>query len=223
MGRGVEGSFQLILNEVVEVSSLDPDHGAGQFLLRDGVLLHDPVQLMLHIPAQLIEGVPKLHLSSEAIDLPYYAGVGYVCDRLVDQELLGSTPSELPPFSRVHGGVVVGVPADVDGDGVLGVASAVSSSDMRIVGAILYVLGDFGTVFVVPFPEPGIWDVDGVEMAAFKLIANEACRWSVGIFDHTLVVDAANRVFLDWKRTNSQLRSEWFVESVVVGWGVDGN
>ena len=147
----------------------------------------------------------------------------HVCDRLVDQELLGSTPSELPPFSSGHGGVVVGVPTNVDGNGVLGVASAVSPSDIRIVSVILYVLGDFGTVFVVPFPEPGIWDVDGVEVATFKLIVNEACRWSVGIFDHTLVVDAANRVVLDRKRTNSQLRSEWLVGSAVVGWGIVGN
>ena len=94
---------------------------------------------------------------------------------------------------------MVGVPTDVDGDSVLGVTSAISSSDIRIVGVILYVLGDLGTVFVVPFPEPGIWDMDGVEMAAFKLIENEACRWSVGIFDHAFVVDAANRVFLDRK------------------------
>ena len=93
----------------------------------------------------------------------------------------------------------MGVSTNVDGDSVLGVPSAVSSSDIRIVGVILYVLGDFGTVLVVPFPEPGIWDVDGVEMAAFKLIVNEACRWSVGIFDHAFVVDAANRVFLDRK------------------------
>ena len=199
MGRGMEGSFQLILDEVVEVSSLDPDHRAGQFLLCDGILLHNSVQLMLHVPAQLVEGVPELHLSSEAIDLPNYAGVGHVCDHLVDQELLGSAPFELSPFGGGHGGVVVGVPTDVDGDSVLGVASAVSSSNIRIVGVILYVFGDLGTVFIVPFPEPGIWDMDGVEMVAFKLIVNEACRWSVGIFDHTFVVDTANRVFLDWK------------------------
>ena len=87
--------------------------------------------------------------------------------------------------------------ADVDGDGVLGVASAVSSSNIRIVGVILYVLGDLGAVFIVPFPVFGIWDMDGVEMAAFKLIVNEACRWSVGIFHHTLVVDAADFVFRD--------------------------
>ena len=118
---------------------------------------------------------------------------------------------------------MVGGSTNVDRDGVLGVASAVSSSDIRIVGVILYVLGDLGTVFVIPFPEPGIWDMDGVEMAAFKLIVNEACRWSVGIFDHTLVVDAANRVFLDWKRADSQLRSEWLVGVVIVDWGIVGN
>ena len=222
MGRGVKGSFQLILYEFVEVGSFDPDHRTGQFLLGDGVLLHDSIQLVLYVPAQLIQCVPEFHLTSEAVDLPDYAGVGHVCDRLVDQELLGSAPSELPPLGRGHGGVVVGVSANVDGDGVLGVASAVSSSDIRIVGVILYVLGDLGAVFVVPFPEPGIWDVDGVEVAAFKLIVNEACRWSVGIFDHTFVVDAANRVFLDWKRADSQLWSDWLVRGVV-GWGVDWN
>ena len=63
---------------------------------------------------------------------------------------------------------------DIDGDGVLGVASAFSPSDICIVGVILYVLGDLGAVLVVPFPVLGIWDVDGVEMAAFKLIVNEA-------------------------------------------------
>ena len=218
----MEGSFKLILDEVVKIGPLDPNHTAGQFLLGDSVLLHDPVQLMLHIPAQLVEGVPELHLSSEAIYLPNYAGVGHVCNRLVDQELLRGTPSELLPLGCVHGGVVVGVSTNVDWDGVLGVASAVSSSNIRIVGVILYVLGDLGTVFVIPFPEPGVWDVDGVEMAAFKVIVNEACRWSVGIFDHTLVVDAANRVFLDWKRADSQLRSERVARGVV-GWGVDGN
>ena len=54
MGRGMEGSFQLILDEVVEVGSLDPDHRTGQVLLGDGVLLHDAVQLMLRIPTQLV-------------------------------------------------------------------------------------------------------------------------------------------------------------------------
>ena len=197
MGRGMEGSFELILDEVVEVSPLDPDHGAGQFLFGDGVLLHDRVQLVLRISTQPVKGVPEFHFSSEAVDLPDYSGVGHVCNRLVDQKLLGGTPSELPPLGCVHGGVMVGVSTDVDGDGVLGVASAISSSDIRIVGVILYVFGDSGTVFVVPFPVLGIWDVDGVEMAAFKLIANEACRWSVGVFHHTLVVDAAFFVFFD--------------------------
>ena len=41
MNRGGEGSFQLILNEAVKVGAFDPDHGAGQVLFGDGVLLHD--------------------------------------------------------------------------------------------------------------------------------------------------------------------------------------
>ena len=197
MNRGREGSLQLILNEVVEVGALDPDHGTGQFLLGDGVLLHDLVQSMLRIPTQPVEGVPELHFSSEAIDFPNYSWVSHVCDRLVDQELLGGATSKLPPLGCGHGGVVVGLSTDVDWDGVLGVTPAVSSSNIRIVGVILYVLGNLGAVFVVPFPILWVWDVDGVEMATLKLIVNEACRCRVGIFHHTRVVDAAELVFLD--------------------------
>ena len=197
MNRGREGSLQLILDEVVEVCTLDSDHRTGQFLLGDGVLLHDFVQTMLRISTQLVEGVPELHLSSEAIDFPDYSGVGHICDRLVDQELLGGTSSELPPSSCGHGGVVSGLSTDVDWDGVLGVTPAVSSSNIRIVDVILYVLGNLGAVFVVPFPVLWVWDVDGVEVATFKLIVNEACRCRVGIFHHTLVVNAAELVFLD--------------------------
>ena len=217
MNGGREGSLQLILDEVVEVGALDPDHRAGQFLFGDGVLLHDFVQPMLRVSAQLVESIPKLHLSSEAIDFPNYSWVSHICDRLVDQELLGCSTSELPPLGCGHGGVVVGLSTDVDWDGVLGVPPAVSSSNIRIVGVILYVFGNLGATFVVPFPVLWIWDVDGVEMATFKLIANEAWRCRVGIFHHTLVVDAAELVLVDWDRANGQLRGEWSVWGVV--WG----
>ena len=125
--------------------------------------------------------------------------------------------SELPPLGCGHGGVVAGLSTDVDWDGVLGVTPAVSSSNIRIVSVILYVLGDFGAVFVVPFPILWVWDVDGVEVATFKLIVNEARRCRVGIFHHTPVFDAAELIFLDWDRANSQLRGKWSV------WGVVGN
>ena len=221
MNKGREGSLQLILDEVVEVGAFNPNHGAGQVLLGDGVLLHDFVQTMLRLSTQLIESVPELHFSSEAIDFPDYSGVSHICDCLVDQELLGGTTLELPPFSCGHGGVVAGLSTDVDWDGVFGVTPAVSSSNIRIVGVILYVLGDLGAVFVVPFPILWVWDVDGIEVATFKLIVNEAFRCRVGIFHHTPVVDAAELVFLDWDRANSQLRGEWSVWGVVgsVVWG----
>ena len=80
MNRGREGSLQLILDEVVEVGAFDPNHGAGQVLLGDGVLLHDFVQPMLRISTQLVEGVPEFHLSSEAIDFPNYSWVSHICD-----------------------------------------------------------------------------------------------------------------------------------------------
>ena len=174
MNGGREGSLQLILDKIVEVGALDPDHRTGQFLLGDGVLLHDPVQLMLRISAQLVEGIPEFHLSAEAIDFPNYTWVSHVCDRLVDQELLGGTTSELPPLGCGHGCVVMGLSTDVDWDGVLGVTSAFSSSDIRVVSVVLDILGDFGAVFVVPLPVHWVWDMDGVEMATFKFILNEA-------------------------------------------------
>ena len=62
---------------------------------------------------------------------------------------------ELSPLGCGHGGVVVGLSANVDGDGVLGVALAFSASDICIVGIILYVLGNFGAAFDVPLPWMG--------------------------------------------------------------------
>ena len=166
-------------------------------MLGDGVLLHDFVQAVLRISTQFVKGVPELHLSAEAVDFPDNSRVSHICDRLVDQELLGGATSKLPPFGCGHGGVVAGLSTNVDWDGVLGVTSAFSPSDIHIVGVILYVFGDFGAIFVVPFPMHWVWDVDGVVMATFKLILHEACRCSIGIFHHTLIIDAAKLVFID--------------------------
>ena len=174
MDRGREGLPKLILYEVVEVCAFDPDHRTGQVLLGDGVLLHDFVETMLRIPTQLVKGVPELHLSLETIDFPHYSGVSHISDRLVDQEFLGGTSSELPPLGCSHGGVETCLSTDVDGDGVLGVTSALRSSDIRVVSIILDILGDLGAIFVVPFFVHWVWDVDGVEVATFKLILNEA-------------------------------------------------
>ena len=222
MDRGREGLPKLILYEVVEVCAFDPDHRTGQVLLGDGVLLHDSVQTMLRIPTQLVEGVPQLHLSSETIDFPHYSGVSHISDRLVDQEFLGGTSSELPPLSCSHGGVESGLSTDVDRDGVQGVTSAFSSSDIRVISVVLDILGNLGAVFVVPLPVHRVWDMDGVEMATFTLVLNEAWRCRVGVLHHAPVVDTAERVFLDWNRANSQLRSRWLVWGVVI-WGVVGN
>ena len=109
---------------------------------------------------------------------------------------------------------------DVDWDGVLGVTPTVSSSNIRIVGVILYVLGNLGAAFVVPFPILWVWDVDGVEVATFKFIVNKACRCSVGVFHHAPIFDTAELIFLDRDRANSQLRGEWSVWGVIVGGGI---
>ena len=211
MDRGGEGLPKLILYEVVEVCAFDPDHRTGQFLFGDGVLLHDFVQAMLRISTQLVEGVSELHLSSEAIDFSHYSGVSHISDCLVDQELLGGTSSKLPPLGCSHGGVETGLSTDVDRDCVLGVTSALSSSDIRVVSVVLDILGNLGAVFMVPLPEHRVWDMDGVEMATFKLILNEAWRRRVGVLHHALVVDTAEGVFLDWNRANSQLWSRFLV------------
>ena len=195
--RGREGPLQLILDQTVEVGVLDVVLGGDQILLNDEILFSNLVQAVLHISAKFVKGVFKLHLSPEAIDLPDYTWVGHVRYCLVDEELLWSPTLELPPPSCGHGGVEPGLSTDVDRDAVLGVPPPCSSSNICIVSVILYVLGDDGAGLFVPFPIVGIWDVDGIEVATVKLIENEALRCSVGIFCHTLVVDAANLVFLD--------------------------
>ena len=105
----------------------------------------------------------------------------------------------------------------------MGVAPPCSSSDIRIVGVVLYVFGEDEAGFFVPFPIMGVWDMDGVEMATVKLIENEAWRCRVGVFDHTPVVGAANFVLVDWNRPDSQLRRERLVWGVVIGGGIVGN
>ena len=77
--------------------------------------------------------------------------------------------------------------------------------------------------FLVPFPIAGIWDMDGLEVSTIKLIENEALRCSVGVLHHALVVNAANRVFLDRKRVDSQLWREWLVWGGVIDGGIVGN
>ena len=130
---------------------------------------------------------------------------------------------ELPPPSCSHGGVEPGLSTDVDRDAVLGVPPPCSSSNIRIVGVILYVLGDDGAGFFVPFPITGVWDVDGVEMATVKFIENEALRCRVGVLCHTLVVNAANLVLLDRSQSYSQLQGEWLVWGGVIDGGIVGN
>ena len=221
--RGREGPLQLILDQAVEVGMLNMVLGSDQILLDDEILLGDLVQTVLCIPAQLVEGVPELHLSSEAIDLPDYAWVGHVCYHLIDEEFLWGPALELPPPSCSHGGIEPGLSTNVDRDAVLGVPLPCSSSNICIVGVILYVLGDDGAGFFVPFPIAGVWDMDGVEVATVKLIENEALRCRVRVFCHTLVVDAANLVFLDGSQAYSQLQREWLVWGGVIDGGIVGN
>ena len=87
----------------------------------------------------------------------------------------------------------MGPSSDEDGDGALGVGLAVSASDIRIVGLILYVFGHHSAVLLVPLPKEGVGDIDGVVLSAVAVIVNEADRWSVRVlsFCLALVVDAA--------------------------------
>ena len=212
-----EGPFQLILDQTIKVRVLDTVLGCDQVLLDNEILLGDLIEAMLRISAQLVECGVELQLPSEAVNFPNDTWVGHICNCLIDKELLRGSTLEFLPLGRGHLGVEPGLSTDVDGDGVLGVASPCSSSDIRIVGVILYVLGKDRAGFLVPFFIEGVWDMDGVEVSTVKFIENETVRCRVGVFDHTFVVDAANRVLLDWKRANSQLRRKRLAGGVVDG------
>ena len=120
---------------------LDTILGCDQVPLDNETLLGDFIETVLRISAQLVECGVELQLPSEAVDLPDYTWVGHIGDCLVDEELLWGSTLEFLPLRRGHLGVEPGLSTDVDGDGVLGVTPPCSSSDIRIVGVILYVLG----------------------------------------------------------------------------------
>ena len=137
-----ERPFQLILDQTVEVGVLDTVLGCDQVLFDNEILLRDLVEAVLRISAQLVECGVEFRLSSEAVDLPDYTWVGHVCNCLVDEELLWGSALKLLPLGRGHLVVEPGLSTDVDWDGVPGVTLPCSSSDIRIVGVILYVLGE---------------------------------------------------------------------------------
>ena len=77
--------------------------------------------------------------------------------------------------------MVVGLSSNIDGDGPFRVCFAVTSSDKEILGAIPNILGHNHRLLLIPLPEPRVWDVDGVVMATFRVVDNEADRCVVSI------------------------------------------
>ena len=92
--------------------------------------------------------------------------------------------------------MVVGLSSDVDWDRPLWVCFAVTSSDKEIVGVIPNILGHNHRLLLIPFPVPRVGDVDGVVMATFRVVDNEADRCVVsivGCFCDPVKVDGAER------------------------------
>ena len=77
--------------------------------------------------------------------------------------------------------MVVGLSSDIDWDRPFRVCFAVTSSDKEIVGVIPNVLSHDHRLLLVPLPETWVGDVDGVVMATFRVVDNEADRCVVSI------------------------------------------
>ena len=115
------------------------------------------------------------------VQLGNHPWVPQICHHLVDYELLRAAPPELLPHCGVHMAVVVGFSSNVDGDGFLQVCFAVTSSDKVILGAIPNVFSHDHWLLLIPFPILRVGDVDGVVMATFRVVDNEADRCVVSI------------------------------------------
>ena len=90
--------------------------------------------------------------------------------------------------------MVIGLSSDVDRDRSFQVCFAVTSSDKEIVGVIPNILGHDHRLLLIPLPELRVGDVDGVVMATFRVVDNEADRCVVsivGCFCDPLEVDSA--------------------------------
>ena len=117
---------------------------------------------------------------------------------------------------------MVGLSSDVDWDCPLRVCFAVTSSDKEIVGVIPNILGHDHRLLLVPFPVLRVRDVDGVVMATFRVVDNEADRCVVsivGCFCDPIEVDGAECViFGEWLGADGELgQGNFFGGSVF--WG----
>ena len=77
--------------------------------------------------------------------------------------------------------VVVGLSSNVDGDGLLWVCFAITSSDKEILGAIPNVLSHDHWLLLIPLPILWVGDIDRVVMVTFRVVDNEADRCVVSI------------------------------------------
>ena len=90
--------------------------------------------------------------------------------------------------------VAIGLSSNIHWDGAFRVCFAVASSDREIFGVILNILGNDHQLLFIPPPIMGIRDIDGVVVAALRVIENEANRWSivvVGFVCDSVIVDGA--------------------------------
>ena len=122
--------------------------------------------------------------------------------------------------------MVIGLSSDVDRDRSFQVCFAVTSSDKEIVGVIPNILGHDHRLLLIPLPELRVGDVDGVVMATFRVVDNEADRCVVsivGCFCDPLEVDSAEDgadfiVVGEWLGADGKLgQGDFFGRSVF--WG----
>ena len=132
---------------------------------------------LLHISQRLIQ----IFLAPVAVNFRYYSWVPQIGDRLVDDELLRASLLKDCPHHVVHASPAIGLSSNEDWYGLLWVCLPVTSSDIEVVGAIANVTGNHHRLLFIPLPILGVWDVNGIVMATFRVIENEANRCVVSV------------------------------------------
>ena len=115
---------------------------------------------------------------------------------------------------------VVCLSTNVDGDGAVWVCLAIASSNSEIFGVILNIVGHDHWLLFIPLPILGVGDIDQVVVSAFRVIDNEADRWSIivvrGFCDSVVVNGAVFVIFWEWDGVDGELgRCVWTGGGVV--------
>ena len=222
----VKHAPHLAMKGVIQTGPLNAVHAVNQVALDDEILLLGIRYSLPGILENISQGVLDVSFASVPIYLSNHSWIPQIRYRLIDYELPRATPPELLPHSGVHAAVVVGLSSNVNGDGLFQVCFAITSSDKEILGAIPSVFSHDHRLLLIPLPILWVWDIDGVVMATFRVVDNEADRCVVSIIgfvsDPVEVNGAegnAEHIFLwEWLGSDGELGEHgWFGGSVF--WG----